>query len=371
MNIRPDNPSDIRLPHHWYVNVWHTISVPAAAVILALAIGAIIIFFQGVGPFSAYFSLLKGSFGDLNAIGRTLEKTTPLVLGGLAVAFAFKAGLFNIGAQGQLLFGALVSALVGFGVKGLPAVCHIPLALLAGALAGALYAAIQGALKAYTGAHEVITGIMLNYVAINLTDFLSSSPFRDPAPGNIIARTPLILESSRIPSAGGVPLGFMLAVLGAVAVWWIIKHTTVGFEVQTVGRNSDAARYAGIRVSRMVILVMALSGFLAGLGGAIETQAIVYRFQPGFNVGLGFEGITIALLARTHPIGVIPAALMVGAMKAGASQMQFETGVSMEIIDVILALMLFWVAADMIVRRIIGHREAGELKLTLRAGWGR
>ena len=371
MNSTPDNPSDILFTRQWYVHAWHTMSVPAAAVILALVIGAIIILFQGVNPFSAYLSLLNGSFGDLSAIGRTLEKSTPLVLGGLAVAFAFKAWLFNIGAQGQLLFGAIVSALVGFGVKGLPAVCHIPLALLAGAIAGALYAAIQGALKTYTGAHEVITGIMLNYVAINLTDYLSSSPFKDPAPGNIIARTPIILESSRIPAPGGMPLGFLLAVLGAVAVWWIIKNTTIGFEVQTVGRNPDAARYAGIRVSRILILVMALSGFLAGLGGAIETQAIVYRFQPGFNVGLGFEGITIALLARTHPIGVIPAALMVGAMKAGASQMQFEAGVSMEIIDVILALMLFFVAADMIVGRILRHREPGDAKLALRAGWGR
>ncbi len=371
MNSTPDNPSDSRFTRQWYVHMWHTISVPAAAVMLALLIGAVLIVLQGASPFSAYASLLKGSFGDLSAFGRTLEKATPLVLSGLAVALAFKAGLFNIGAQAQLLFGALVSALVGFGIKGLPAVCHIPLALFAGAVAGGLYAAIQGALKAYTGAHEVITGIMLNYVAINLTDYLCGGPFRDPTPGNIIARTPLVLESSRIPSPGGIPLGFLLAVLGAVAVWWIVKHTTVGFEVRTVGRNPDAARYAGIRVPRILILVMTCSGFLAGLGGAIETQAIVYRFQPGFNVGLGFEGITIALLARVHPIGVIPAAMMVGAMKAGASQMQFDAGISMEIIDVILALMLFFVAADMIVRRIMGHREAGELKLTLRAGWGR
>jgi simple sugar transport system permease protein len=366
-----DNSSDFRLTRQWYVHAWHTISVPVAALMLALGIGVIIILFHGASPFTAYISLLKGSIGDLNAIGRTFEKTTPLVLSGLAVAFAFKAGLFNIGAQGQLLFGAMVSALVGFGIKGLPAGCHIPLALLAGAAAGALYGAIQGALKAYTGAHEVITGIMLNYVAINLTDYLSSSPFRDPAPGNIIARTPLILESSRIPSPGGIPLGFILAVLGAVAVWWIIKHTTVGFELRTVGHNPDAACYAGIRVSRILILAMACSGFLAGLGGAIETQAIVYRFQPGFNVGLGFEGITIALLARTHPIGVIPAALMVGAMKAGASQMQFDAGVSTEIIDVILALMLFFVAADMIVRRLLRQGETGGGKMSLLTGWGK
>jgi simple sugar transport system permease protein len=154
-------------------------------------------------------------------------------------------------------------------------------------------------------------------------------------------------------------------VLVAVAVWWIIKQTTFGFEIKTVGLNPDAARYAGIRVTRSLILAMTFSGFLAGLGGAIETQGIVYRFQPGFNVGLGFEGIAIALLARTHPIGVIPAALAVGTMKAGASQMQFDAGVAPEITDVIIALMLFFVAADMIVRWILRRRKASDEKFLL------
>jgi simple sugar transport system permease protein len=370
MNSTSDNSVHSNLKERLMVGIWHRVSLPVVAAILALVIGAVILSFQGIHPLTAYGSLLKGAFGNLSAFTRTLEKATPLVLSGLAIAFGFKAGLFNIGAQGQLLFGAIVSAMVGFGVKGLPAFCHIPLALFSGALAGGVYAAIQGVLKARTGAHEVITGIMLNYVAINLTDYLSGGPLKDAASGNIIARTPLITETSRIPVVGGIPLGFLLAALGAVAVWWVIKKSTFGFEIRTVGLNPDAARYAGISVRRVLILTMTCSGLLAGLGGAIETQGIVHRFQPGFNVGLGFEGIAIALLARAHPIGVIPAALAVGAMKAGSSQMQFEAGVAPEITDVILALMLFFVAADMIVRWILRRRETLHEKLLLHSGWG-
>jgi simple sugar transport system permease protein len=278
--------------------------------------------------------------------------------------------LFNIGAQGQLLFGAITAAAVGFGVEGLPPYIHAPLALLCGALAGALYAAIPGALKTYTGAHEVITTIMLNYIAINITDYLADGPWKDTTPGNIVARTPSIMDSARIPAIGDIPLGFVLAVLLAVVTWWLLWHTTLGFEIRTVGLNPHAARYAGIKVARTVILAMVLSGVLAGIGGAVETQGVVGRYQPGFNVGLGFDGITIALLGKTHPVGVIPAAILVGAMKAGSSQMQFSADVAKEITDVIQALILFFVAADMIVRWILRTRAGEEEKVTLSSGWG-
>jgi simple sugar transport system permease protein len=174
-----------------------------------------------------------------------------------------------------------------------------------------------------------------------------------------------------IPWIGDVPVGFLLSIGLAILVWWLLWRTTTGFEIRTVGTNPHAARYAGIRVARTVILTMALSGVMAGLGGAVETQGVVGRFQPGFNTGLGFDGITIALLGKTHPFGVIPAALLVGAMKAGASRMQFNAGVAQEIIDVIQALILFFVAADMILRWILRiRRTAGEEKVTLSTGWG-
>ncbi len=341
------------------------------AVLLALLIGAGILLLSGASPIAAYSALVQGAFGDAQAWQRTLEKSTPLVFSGLAVAFAFKAGLFNIGAQGQLLLGAIIAAAVGFGVEGLPAVVHAPLALLAGAAAGAVFAAIAGALKVYTGAHEVITTIMLNYIAINLTDYLANGPWKDTSPGNIVARTPRILDTATLPTWGPVPSGFVLSIVLAAIIYWLLWKTTFGFEIRTVGQNRHAARYAGIRVARTVILTMLISGLFAGLGGAVETQGVVGRYQPGFNVGLGFEGITIALLAKTHPFGVIPAALLVGAMKAGSSQMQFVADVPKEIIDVIQALILFFIAADFLLRRLLRLKaEAGEERLVLSTGWG-
>lgn len=350
--------------------VWRVVSVPLTAVLLAALIGAIILAASGANPLDAYAALIEGSFGSLQILGRTLEKATPLILSGLAVSFAFKAGLFNIGAQGQLLFGAITAAVVGFGVQGLPAIIHAPLAFLAGGLAGALYGAIPGALKTYTGAHEVITTIMLNFVAINLTDFLADGVWKDSSPGNIVARTPEVLETAIIPTMGNIPLGFFLAVLAAFITWWLLFRTILGYEIRTVGLNPHAAHYAGMKVSRTVILAMALSGFLAGLGGSIETLGVVGRFQPGFNANLGFDGITIALLGKTHPLGVIPGALLVGAMRAGSNRMQFDAGVSSEIIDVILALVLFFVAADMIVRWIIRVRASDDDQVMLSSGWG-
>jgi len=354
------------------VRVWRVINIPLAAIVLALLIGAIILLISGANPIQAYIALFRGAFGSMTAIGRTLEKATPLVFSGLAVAFAFKAGLFNIGAQGQLLFGAITAAAIGFGIDGLPAFIHIPLALLGGALAGALYGTIPGVLKVYTGAHEVITTIMLNYIAINITDYLADGPWKDTSSGNVLSRTPEIVESAKIPSIASIPLGFVLAILMAVLVWWILSRTTLGFDIRTVGLNPNAARYAGIKVAFTVILTMVLSGALAGMGGAVETQGVVGRYQPGFNTGLGFDGIPIALLGKTSPLGVIPAAILVGAMKAGSSQMQFDAGVAKEIIDVIQALMLFFVAADVIVRKVFRIRAAGEEeKIALSTGWGK
>lgn len=347
---------------------WRAVSVPLVSVILALIIGGIILVFSGADPIAAYAALVEGALGDGEAIARTLEKATPLILGGLAVAFAFKAQLFNIGGQGQLVLGAIISAYVGYSITGLPLIIHLPLALIAGCLAGALYGAIPGALKTYTGAHEVITTIMLNSIAINLTEYLADGPWKDPS--GIFARTPAIQPSAVIPRIGQVPIGFLLAVAMAGVIWYLLYRTTLGFEIRSVGQNQHAAQYAGIKVSRTVILTMMISGLLAGMGGAIETQGVVGRYQPGFNAGLGFDGITIALLARTHPLAVVPSALLLGAMRAGTSQMQFDAHVAAEIIDVVQALMLFFVSADMIVRWIIRVKATEGEKVSLSTGWG-
>ncbi len=352
-------------------SVLRTISIPLAAVVFGLVIGAILILTQNASPGTAYKALLVGGAGDSDAVLRTLQKATPLIFGGLAVAFAFKAGMFNIGGQGQLLVGAVFAAGVGFGIDGLPLIIHLPVALLAGGIAGAVWGGIAGTLKATTGAHEVIVTIMLNFVAGNLTDWLAANPWMDNSGSNIVARTPLVEDSAVIPTFGAVPVGFLLAVITAITCWMILERTTFGFEVKSVGNNRHAADYAGIRVGRIMALTMAVAGLLAGLGGAVESLGVDGRFEAGVNVGLGFEGITIALLARANPLGVVPAALLVGLMEAGAARMQFKAGVAPELIDVIQALILFFVAAPIILRWVLRMRHDASEQLQLGAGWGR
>ena len=347
--------------------IWRGASVPVLSIILALVIGGLILWISGTNPFAAYAALFQGALGSPEAIGRTLEKTTPLIFGGLAVAFAFQAGLFNIGGQGQLLIGGIFAGYLGFAIEGLPFIIHMPLALLGGSLAGALWGGIAGALKAYTGAHEVITTIMLNYIAINITDFLANGPWKDEG---IIARTPPVLDSATIPSWGPLPFGFLIACGMDVLTWWILYKTTWGYAIRTTGLNPNAALYAGIKVTTIIVLVMLFSGFLAGMGGAVQTLGVIGRYQPGFNVGLGFDGITIALLAKTNPLGVIPSALLLGAMEGGANQMQFQAGVQAQIIDIVQGLILFFVSADLIVRKILGVRAVDEDKVQLSSGWG-
>jgi len=347
-----------------------SIVLPVAAVVIALIIGALLMLAQGKNPAVAYWALLQGALGGWDNFARTLEKATPLIFTGLAVIVGLKGGLFNIGAQGQLLMGAIVSAYVGWQLSA-PGLLHIPLALVAGALAGMLPAAIAGWLKAARGVHEVITTIMMNSIIINLTDWLAGDPWREP--GQAITRTPAIQESAKIPQIFGLPLGFFLAVAMAFFVAWLLNRTTIGYRITAVGLNRSAAGYAGMAVGAITVMTMSISGGLAGLGGAVETQGVIYRYEPGFNAALGFDGITIALLARTNPVAAIPAALLIGVMRAGATQMQFDAKVAPEIIDVILAIILFLVAAPMVVRWILRWKtKPGEddQNLRLTTGWG-
>jgi ABC-type uncharacterized transport system permease subunit len=361
-----------------------TVAIQALAVFTALVLGGLLILATGGDPLLAYGGLWEGSFGRVASISETLVWATPYVFAGLAVALAFKDGLFNIGAEGQLSVGALAAAWVGFAVTGVPWPLHLLLAILAGCLAGAFWAAIAGALKARTGAHEVITTIMLNYVALLGTGYLLSGPLKDPNPLVALAQTPKILESARLPPI--LPdlrlhWGFVIALLLAAGVWWLVYKSTLGFEIRTVGLNPSAARYAGIGVGRTIVLTMALSGALAGLAGAIEVTGVNYYHTPGFSVGYGFDSIAVALLGRSHPLGVVPAAILFGALRAGASRMQFVSQIPIDIISIIQALVLVFVAADQIVRWIyrLGPSRRGELaspdlapaEATVARGWGR
>jgi simple sugar transport system permease protein len=275
---------------------------------------------------------------------------------------AFRGGLFNIGAEGQLSVGALVAAWAGFAIQGVPWPFHMLFALMCGALAGAVWAGFAGLLKAKTGAHEVITTIMLNYVALLGTGYLLSGLLKDPSPFVVVAQTPKVLESARIPTLLSdlrIHWGLIAALLLTLGTWWLLFRSTVGFAIRTVGLNPSAARYAGISIGGTMVLTMALSGALAGLAGAIEVLGVNYYHSPGFSVGYGFDSIAVALLGKSHPLGVIPAALLFGALRAGATRMQFVSQIPIDIISVVQGIILLLVAADELVRRVyrVGGRR--------------
>src|SRR6185503_9200937 len=351
--------------------------IPFLAILTAVVLGGIIIALVRGNPFLAYFGLLQGSFGSAKALSETSVWATPYIFAGLAVALAFKGGLFNIGAEGQLALGAVSTAVIGYALPewlgfDIPAIIHLPLAIIVGMAMGALWAGIVGFLKAYTGGHEVINTIMMNYIALNTISFLLNGPLKDRNPENVIARTPLIADSARMPvifEGLRVHWGFVLALLAAYLVWWMLNKTTLGFEIRTVGINPDAAKYAGINVKRTIILTMMLSGMLAGLAGALEVTGLNYRHELGFSIGYGFDAIAIALLGKSHPLGVVLAAILFAAMRNGATRMQFLTQLPVDLISMLQALILLFVAADAIIRYLYRIKAQGE-RVVLTRGWG-
>jgi simple sugar transport system permease protein len=353
------------------------LAVPLLAVFTSLVIGGLVIWAttgdlaKVIGPEGAFVGLWQGAVGSPQNIAATLTTATPYIFAGLAVALAFKCGLFNIGAEGQLAIGAVCSAFVGFSIKGLPFPVHMFLALAAGLFGGMLWGAIPGFLKAYTGAHEVIITIMLNYIALSIVQYLLGGPLKDRTPGNVTARTPLIQPEAEIPKLFvGTPWeihwGVVLAFVAAFLVYYFLKRTTWGFELRTVGANQHAARYAGMSVPKNLVLAMALSGMLAGAAGAVEVLGVTHRQELGFGSGYGFDSIAIALLGRTNPFGVVAAALLFGGLKSGATQMQFNTQISSSIISVVQGLVLLFVSADVIIRWLYHLKVRGEgITLTL------
>ena len=366
--------------------------VPALAVFSALVIGAIVIvvsdltFLQRLGADpgaaigdaigsigQAYGALIGGAVGNpsdylraiqtgdqatiitaLTPLSETLLAATPLIFTGLAVAVGFQCGLFNIGAEGQLFVGAAAGAFVGFAVTGLPWFVHLPLTIAAGFAGGAAWGFVPGFLKARTGAHEVIVTIMLNYVAYRLIDFILKVPgYQREGRSDPISK--VTLETAWYPPlVDGLRAnwGFFLGLLAALAVSWFLYRSTKGFEFRAVGLNSIGARFAGMSIAGSTILAMMLSGGLAGLAGTSQVLGLTHFMSAGVSPGFGFDGIAIALMARSRPRGVVFASLLFGAMRAGSTPMQSITGVPIDLVVIVQALVIMFVAAPALVREI-------------------
>ncbi|MFZ2487351.1 MAG: ABC transporter permease [Anaerolineae bacterium] len=368
------------------VNAWlHFFSDP---------MGALRITAKSIG--SAYGAMFNGSLnlgGIIKGIGALLSgqgtqelavafvplsesmtQAVPYIFAGLAVAFAFQGGLFNIGGEGQMLVGALCSVYIGFKVTGLPWIIHLPLAILAGITGAAIWAAIVGALKAYTGAHEVINTIMMNWIAISLSTWLLKvgGPMARPD----VPVTPPVLESAWIPRLFSTPgnrfhAGFFLALFVVWLIWWILYKTTLGFQIRMVGANPKAAKYSGVNVQRLWVIVMAISGALAGLAGTVQTLAVDRWVGVGFSSGMGFDAIALALLGKNHPVGVLLAALLFGILKNGATRMQSVAQVPVDIITIVIALVIVFIAAPEIIRVLYRLRKSSASEgPVFTKGWG-
>jgi len=384
-----DPPRDEEPPAGWFARLWASnFMVTVLAFVTAMLIGGILIaiadtqtqdashyFFQYPWDtfrygfeaiWNGYVALFQGAIfnpttaakgtlaGYLGPISETLTNATPLILGGLSVGLAFRAGLFNIGGQGQVIAGAICAGFVGFHWH-LPPGLHLLLAIIAGMLGGALWGGIAGVLKAKTGAHEVITTIMLNYIALYfLAYLLSVKGFQKPPYGQAVSNP--VFKSAQLPSLLGgsvrVHAGLILAVLAAVGIGWLIDRSTLGFRLRAVGANQFASRTAGMSVENSYITVMLIAGALCGLAGVSQILGTNSQITGDIDAGIGFDAITVALLGRANAKGIVAAGLLFGALHAGGTQMQSATGTPIDLVQVIQSLIVLFIAAPMLVRAI-------------------
>lgn len=331
------------------------IATPFISVAIAILIGSFVIAAAGKSPVEAFAAMFSGAFGGTRQIGETLLRATPLVFTGLAVAYGFRSGLFNIGAEGQLFLGGIAAAFVGLMVGGLSWVVSAPIILLAAMLAGAAWAFIPAIMKARIGAHEVITTMMFSYIGRYLVSWMIAGPLKDEG---AIPQTPALPETSHLPRLSDLfgfiqpnraHFGIVLGIIAAVIIWWVLRYTVLGFEARAVGFNPTAAENGGVSISATTVKSLCLSGGLAGLAGAVEVLGVHHRMFDQFSSGFGFTGIAVALLAKNNPLGVIPAAILFGALSAGAGTMQLQAGVSQKVISIIQGTIIFLVGAEAIV----------------------
>ncbi len=330
--------------------------------ILGLAVGAVVIWISGMDPFAAYAALWKGAFGNWYKILDTLDRSTVLILSGLAAAVAFRTNVFNLGLEGQLYIGAMAAAIVGFAVPGLPSIIHIPLCLLAGIVAGAIWTLPVSYLRIKWNVPVMVPTLMLNYIGILLTQYLVSFPLRDPTA--TMAGSPVLLETARLPKfipGSVINIGFIIAIVMVFVVYWFMFKTRTGYELRIVGFNPSFAASAGMPVNRSAFLAMLISGGLVGLGGACIITGFFGRFMASFSVGYGWDGMMISLLAQNHPLGVLPASLFYAALANGALTMQSQTGVPQTVVGMVKGAIMFFVTAQIFVNYFRGRMRKWKL----------
>jgi simple sugar transport system permease protein len=332
--------------------------LPVLATLIALAFGAVLLLLLGVNPIEAYGALFRGAFGTVSGLTQTLAKATPLLLVALGICIAFRAGVINIGGEGQIILGAIAASAVALALPNLPGILLVILALTVGALAGAFWGGIAGVLKARFGVNEILSTVMLNAIALQLMNFLLRGPMLDPeqiAAGTNVpqsATLPLQVWLPRLVPRTLLHAGLILAIVLAILVYIFLWRTTIGYRIRAVGLNPSAARYAGIPVKRYMALAMILSGAFAGLAGAVEVTGIHHRMIEGLTGGYGFTGIVAALFGKLHPLGAIPASIIFGGLLVGADKMQRTVQVPSSLVVAVNGLIvLFVVASDYFVRR--------------------
>jgi len=350
------------------MNALRNLLFPLAAVAAAFAVGAVVVVAVGDSPLSTYTLLIGSALTWPDGIGYTLFYATPLIFTGLAVAVAFRCGLLNIGAEGQLYAASFVTAWVGITFAGLPAILLVPLCFLAALLAGGFWGAVPGVLKARFGAHEVITTIMMNFIAVAVASYFTQYHYKPQ--GDPILETVPIGDGAHIARLGkfipGFPeriplnLAFPLALIVCLLVYLFLWRTRWGYEIRATGANPAAAQYGGIATGRQVVLAMSISGALAGMVAVNEVLGYRYRYYDGFSAGYGFTGIAVALLGRNHPVGVILASLLFGALLRGGLFVDiFTEHVSKDLVMVLQGIIILFVAAEALFRGRMGRRIKG------------
>lgn len=344
--------------------------LPVLATLAALGVGAIMLQLMGANPITAYRALLSGAFGSTNALADTIVRATPLLLVALGICIAFRAGVINIGGEGQLVAGAILGTLVALQFPDAPGIVIIPIGLIAGFIGGAIWGAIPGVLKAYFNVNEILSTIMLNIIAVQGMNYLLRGPMIDPVQAQAASRIP---QTARFAQAFDLPrwvptrlhLGALIAVILAFLVYILLWRTTVGYRIRAVGLNPDASRYAGINVKRNIVLALLLSGAFAGLAGSIQVYGVHHRMftdgsLAGFTGSAGFNGIVAALFGRLNPIGAIPASFVFGALIVGANSLQRTMQVPAALSTVLNGLVvIFVVSTEIFSRRLNRSRRIG------------